>query len=63
MKSTHLSSPLVAFLCTAMALLFAVTQPVLALVFVFLIPFWFFLALVVIAPYRPIRNILKFYSS
>jgi hypothetical protein len=39
MKNTHLSSLLVTFLCTAMVLLFAVTQPVLALVFAFLIPF------------------------
>jgi len=59
MKGTHLSSPLAAFLCTAMALLLAVTQPVLALVFAFLIPFWFFLALVVIAPYRPIRSVIR----
>jgi len=37
---------LVALLCAAVLLLASLTQPVLGLLFLFLIPFWFFLAVV-----------------
>ena len=47
MKITPLR--LAIFLCVAIAVLVAAMQPALGLVFAFLIPFWFFLAYVVIA--------------
>ena len=57
MKIIHLR--LVIFLCVAVALFVALTQPVLGLVFAFLIPFWFFLADVVIAPIRSVHMVCK----
>jgi hypothetical protein len=59
MKATHFASRLVIFLCVAMALLVAVTQPVLGFVFAFLIPFWFFLADVVRAPIPSVRKVCR----
>ena len=59
MTTTQKTSRLVAPLLVVMALLLAVTQPVVGFVFVFLIPFWFFLADVPSIPLPPIRNIRK----
>jgi hypothetical protein len=59
MKTTQKTSTLFAFLLVAMALLLAVTQPVLGLVFVFLVPYWFFLANVPNAPLLPVRRVRK----
>jgi hypothetical protein len=50
MKTTYSALRLVALLCVAMVLLASVAQPTLGLFFLFLIPFWFFLAVVVSAP-------------
>jgi fumarate reductase subunit D len=57
MKITYFVSPLVTFLCVAIALLLAVTQPVLVLVFAFLIPFWFFVADVLSTPIPFVRRV------
>lgn len=50
MKTTYSALQLVALLRVAMILLAAVAQPILGLLFLFLIPFWFFLTVVVSAP-------------
>lgn len=50
MKTTYSSFRLVALLCVAIVLLDALAKPTLGLLFHFLIPFWFFLAVVVSAP-------------
>ena len=47
MKTTYSALRLVALLCVAMVLLASLAQPTLGL---FLIPFWFFLAVVVSVP-------------
>ena len=44
MKTTYSALRLVALLCVAMVLLACLAQPTLGLLFLFLIPFWFFLA-------------------
>jgi len=44
MKTTYSALRLVALLCVAMILLAALAQPLVGLLFLFLIPFWFFLA-------------------
>jgi hypothetical protein len=49
MKTTYSALRLVALLYVAMVLLAVLVQPVLGLLFVFLVPFWFFLAIVVSA--------------
>jgi hypothetical protein len=59
MKTTYLVSPLVAFVCVAIALLLAVTQPVLVLGFAFLIPFLFFVADVLDAPVPCARKVRR----
>jgi len=59
MMTTQNASRLVALLVLAMALLLAVLQPVLGLVFVFLTPFWFFLADVPIVPLATVRKVRK----
>ena len=59
MTTTPNASRLVALLLVAMALLLAVAQPVLGLVFVFLIPFWFFLADVPSVPLPTVRKVRK----
>jgi fumarate reductase subunit D len=59
MKTIHFASRLVFFLFVAMAFLVAITQPVLGLVFAFLIPFWFFLADVVSAPIRSVHKVCR----
>jgi fumarate reductase subunit D len=59
MKTAHFESPLLAFLYVAIALLFAMMQPVLVFVFAFLIPFWLFVADVVNALYPVIRKLCK----
>jgi hypothetical protein len=50
MKTTYSALWLVALLCMAMVLLSSLAQPILGLLFLFLIPFWFFLAVVVSVP-------------
>lgn len=50
MKTTYFALRLVALLCVAMVLLASLAQPALGLLFLFLIPFWFFLAVVVSVP-------------
>jgi hypothetical protein len=50
MKTTYSALRLVASLCLATVLLAAVAQPIVGLLFLFLIPFWFSLAVVVSAP-------------
>ena len=57
MKITH--SRLMILLSAALALLLALTQPVLGLVFAFLTPFWFFVTYVVTGPARSVRRICK----
>jgi hypothetical protein len=47
MKTTYSALRMVALLCVAMVLLAAVAQPAVGLLFLFLIPFWFFVAIVV----------------
>jgi hypothetical protein len=47
MKTAYPALRLVALLCVAMVLLASLAQPTLSLLFLFLIPFWFFLAVVV----------------
>lgn len=49
MKTTYSALRLVASLCLATVLLAVVAQPIVGLLFLFLIPFWFFLAVVVSA--------------
>lgn len=61
MKISHLR--LAIFLCVAMAVLVAAMQPLLGLVFAFLIPFWFFLAYVVIAPLSCVLSVRKTFPS
>lgn len=50
MKSTYSAVRLVALLCVAMVLLASLAQPTLGLLFLFLTPLWFFLAVVVSVP-------------
>lgn len=50
MKATYSALRLVALLCVAMVLLAALAQPTLGFLFLFLIPFWFLLAVVVSVP-------------
>jgi hypothetical protein len=50
MKTTYSALRLVALLCLAMVLLAALALPVAGLLFLFLIPFWFFVANVVSVP-------------
>jgi len=59
MKTTYFVSPLVTFLCVAIALLLAVTQSVLVLAFALLIPFWFFVADVLSAPIPRARKVCR----
>jgi hypothetical protein len=59
MKTPYFETPLVTFLCVAIALLLAVTQPVFVLVFSLLIPFWFFLADVVGIPIPCFRQVRR----
>jgi len=54
---TH--SRLVILLSAALALLFALTQPVLGLVFAFLVPFWFLVTYVVAGAAPSFRRICK----
>jgi ABC-type uncharacterized transport system permease subunit len=56
MKTAHFKSPSLAFLSVLVVLFLAMTQPALVFVFAFLIPFWFFVADVVRAEYRVIRE-------
>jgi len=46
MKTTYSALRLVALLCVAIVLLASLAKPTLGLLFLFLIPFWFFLAVV-----------------
>jgi hypothetical protein len=55
MKTTYSALRLVALLCVAMVSLASLAQPTLGLLFLFLIPFWFFLAVVVSAPFPSLR--------
>ena len=50
---------LVILLCAAAALLLALTQPVLGIIFALLIPFWFFVTDVVVAPMARAREVRK----
>ena len=50
MKTTYSALRLVALFCVAMVLLAALAQPVVGVLFLFLISFWFFIALVVSVP-------------
>lgn len=50
MKTTYSAPRLVALLCVAMVLLASLAQPTFGLLILFLIPFWFFLAVVVSVP-------------
>ena len=50
MKTSYTALRLFALLCVAMVLLASLAQPTLGLLFLFLIPFRFFLAVVVSAP-------------
>lgn len=50
MKTTCSALRLVALLCVATVLLASLARPILGLLFFFLIPFWFFLAVVVSVP-------------
>jgi len=50
MKTTYSALRLVALLCVAMVLLASLAQPTIGLLFLFLIPFRFFLAVVVRGP-------------
>lgn len=50
MKTTYSALRLVALLCVAMVLLASLARPTLSLLFLFLVPFWFFLAVVVSVP-------------
>ena len=47
MKTTYSALRLVVLFCVAMVLLASLAQPALGLLFLLLIPFWFFLAVVV----------------
>jgi hypothetical protein len=53
------ASRLIAFLCFGIALLAVATKPLLALLFAFLIPFWFFLTQVVDAPLPSVCDICR----
>ena len=53
------ASRIVALLLVAMTFLLAVMQPVLGLVFFFLIPFWFFLADVLSLPLPTVGKVRK----
>jgi len=57
MKTTYSTLRLAALLCVAVVLLAALAQPVLGLLFLFLIPFWFFLAFVVSVPHPLVPNV------
>lgn len=57
MMITRLRLPIV--LCVAMAVLVAAMQPALGLVFTFLIPFWSFLAYVVVALFPFVSKVHK----
>jgi hypothetical protein len=59
MKTSPFACRLAIYVCVAMAFFLVVTQPVLSLVFACLIPFWFFLADVLIAPIRRARKVCK----
>ena len=50
MKTSYAALRLFALLCVAIVLLASLAQPTLGLLFLFLIPFWFFLAVVVNSP-------------
>jgi len=53
---------LVVYLCATLAFLLIVTQPVLSLVLACLIPLWFFIDNVVVAPFVLARKIRKILS-
>jgi hypothetical protein len=57
MKTTYSALRLVALLCVAMVLLVSLAQPTLGLLFLFLIPFWFFLAVVVSVPLPVVTDV------
>ncbi len=57
MKTTYSALRLVALLCVAMVLLASLAQPTLGLLFLSLIPFWFFLAVVVTVPLSVVTNV------
>ena len=57
MKTTYSALRMVALLCVAMVLLAAMVRPVVGLLFLFLIPFWFFFAVVVNVPLAVVPNI------
>ena len=57
MKTTYSAPRLVALLCVAMVLLVSLAQPTLGLLFLFLIPFWFFLAVVVSVPLPVVTDV------
>jgi len=51
MKTSYSALRLVALLCVVVVLLATLAQPVVGLLFLFLVPFWFFVAIVVgVAP-------------
>jgi hypothetical protein len=56
MKGVNAKLRLVFCFCVALAVLLAATQPLLSLFFIFLIPVWFFLALVVVATAPVVHN-------
>jgi len=63
--ATRITSRLLIFLCVATALLVVGAQPLLCLLFTFLVPFWFFLTAIAVAPvpgYRQIHRTLPFLS-
>jgi hypothetical protein len=57
MKTTYSALRLVALLCVAMVLIAALAQPVVGLLFLLLIPFWFVLATVVIVRLALVLNV------
>ncbi len=59
MKTSPFVCRLTVYVCVAIAFFLILTQPVLSLAFACLIPFWFFLADVVLAPIRRIRKVCK----
>ena len=59
MKTTYSALRLFALLCVAMVLLASLAQPTLGLLFLFLIPFWFFLAVVVSVPLPVVSDVCR----
>jgi hypothetical protein len=57
MKTTYSALRLVALFCVAVVFLLALAQPVLGFVFLFLIPFWFFIVVVVSVPFPVVPKV------